>query len=931
MEADAATNQYQPYMQAGHVYPVISASGSSQFHLGDRHYHSTTPGETLLDKVSESLFFREILVRYDNIEDNISDTFDWVLKHVSNEQPTWDSFTDWFDSDKNVYWISGKPGSGKSTLMKYLFDHVQHTNDQDGAPRVVLSFWFWEAAHNELQRNLQGCLRSLLWQILQIEGVGYSVAQTITEHAKFTWTRKRLLNALEETLGLLQQRNISTCIFLDGLDESGHDAGPLIDFVRSIAKQFTRTKLCISSRPEQIFNLALSHYPKLRMQDLNRPDIDVIIRKTFLEAEEITYLREKEPSATQDLSRDIGYKAQGILLWVRLVINDLLRGVRNFDTISELQHRLGRMPEELDGLYDFMLRRNSVDLKDYRKDATFFCQLVSHREMSMIEFYLAVTDDIRTSYLRFDDGWETLHTKIDCDHLATRVSVCTGGFLEVRSTRIFKRVMKSRSASLSALLDVWESTTVDFIHRTARSYFWNTTIGVGLVSKPVKSPEEIQQICFEVTLASNTVLYSLETPLPLDIYTFGAVLHCSACGGHQQPSNRETVRSVFDSLLFRGLLSVDTDWVPSKFVPRDIMSKNPSGPLPSLAGGGISYCHLYALYGFFDFTVTEYQTMDGFKDENFLTLLVACLVYGIFNPFEYRTYEVESAKALYDLIIQHGATPNCQITNTFGESTSMFHEVIYGAQEGHHAHRVMWSVWMPIIEEWLLQTDDATISMTSNPTIDTCSSLFFELHYDSLILLGHLNLTDIEQISYLTLPQQLSMRLKGVGTASRQCAIWVWHAERWRPQMYALSPADFYSIKHVISQALPQAHPSSVVAIPGTIMYRWSNIPAGFQAVVESIEGHSTKLKSLSEALLYLGKSAEAIQMFGAAEEARLDGAMEEIAFRHWKSWYYGTEDALLQQYQKRPFFPGLETPPRTGSDSDQQASLSENDASGKD
>lgn len=37
--------------------------------------------------------------------------------------PSWDSFCDWLRSTEPVYWVSGKPGSGKTTLMKYLLDH----------------------------------------------------------------------------------------------------------------------------------------------------------------------------------------------------------------------------------------------------------------------------------------------------------------------------------------------------------------------------------------------------------------------------------------------------------------------------------------------------------------------------------------------------------------------------------------------------------------------------------------------------------------------------------------------------------------------------------------------------------------------------------------------------------------------------------------
>jgi len=32
----------------------------------------------------------------------------------------WSNFDDWLEHGKDIYWLTGKPSSGKSTLMKYI-------------------------------------------------------------------------------------------------------------------------------------------------------------------------------------------------------------------------------------------------------------------------------------------------------------------------------------------------------------------------------------------------------------------------------------------------------------------------------------------------------------------------------------------------------------------------------------------------------------------------------------------------------------------------------------------------------------------------------------------------------------------------------------------------------------------------------------------
>ncbi|RYP31388.1 hypothetical protein DL767_005788 [Monosporascus sp. MG133] len=48
-------------------------------------------------------------------DDELSDDGSSIGPHVS-----WDSFVEWLKSDNDMYWISGKAGSGKSTLVRFI-------------------------------------------------------------------------------------------------------------------------------------------------------------------------------------------------------------------------------------------------------------------------------------------------------------------------------------------------------------------------------------------------------------------------------------------------------------------------------------------------------------------------------------------------------------------------------------------------------------------------------------------------------------------------------------------------------------------------------------------------------------------------------------------------------------------------------------------
>jgi hypothetical protein len=62
------------------------------------------------------LWFHLIDDREHNIADAHSKTLEWSIQPPA-PQVAWHDLSQWFRSGRDIYWIHGKPGSGKSTLM----------------------------------------------------------------------------------------------------------------------------------------------------------------------------------------------------------------------------------------------------------------------------------------------------------------------------------------------------------------------------------------------------------------------------------------------------------------------------------------------------------------------------------------------------------------------------------------------------------------------------------------------------------------------------------------------------------------------------------------------------------------------------------------------------------------------------------------------
>lgn len=71
-------------------------------------------------EVWESLAFPVMADREHEIVDAELETFNWVFKEPRSEERPWSNFLEWLQTGGGLYWMSGKAGSGRSTLMKHL-------------------------------------------------------------------------------------------------------------------------------------------------------------------------------------------------------------------------------------------------------------------------------------------------------------------------------------------------------------------------------------------------------------------------------------------------------------------------------------------------------------------------------------------------------------------------------------------------------------------------------------------------------------------------------------------------------------------------------------------------------------------------------------------------------------------------------------------
>jgi len=354
--------------------------------------------------ILQNVFFSSMNLREEAIKDPESGTFKWMIEEESEEsEEEYEEapeealegaleeefeeqfeeeerkeleqrsrsrilFSEWLRSGAGIFHISGKAGSGKSTLMKFLCHHDQTREELEkwaaGKQKTLVfsSFYFW-SSRDDLQMSLAGLYRTILFEILR--RCPDLIRVVFPRH----WDQ--LTNGMVHIPGnLLSGPDITRafetltahgtfpdycfCFFIDGLDEYHGESEDHVQLAKTLRRWASKgdVKICASSRPHIEFDdLTGSPNQTFHLHELTRHDIRLFSRQMIEKSDKFDRIKD----SYLQLVDKIVEMSQGVFLWARLVVSSLLAGMLGHDTTKTLEEKLKVIPKGIDELYDGIL------------------------------------------------------------------------------------------------------------------------------------------------------------------------------------------------------------------------------------------------------------------------------------------------------------------------------------------------------------------------------------------------------------------------------------------------------------------------------------------------------------------------------------------------------------------------------------------------
>jgi ankyrin repeat protein len=335
----------------------------------------------------DSLRFDQIDARQMTIKSGHAKTCKWLLKMQE--------YLDWLDVTKlgehhGFLWIKGKPGTGKSTLMKFAHAHARKTMKD-----MIITPFFFNARGEELERSTAGMYRSLLLQLLEripeLRCVFDSLGSTaMSSSGSHQWSIETLKELFEQAIQLLGKRPL--ICFIDALDEcEERQIRDMVAFFEQLGELAIsagiRFQVCFSSR----------HYPHITISK----GLDLVLEGQEGHDQDITNYLDSElkighGKLAEEIRGELQSKASGVFMWVVLVV-EMLNKENDGCRVHVLRQKLRDIPNDLHELFRQILMRDC-----YNRDELLLCIqwiLFAKQPLKPEELYFAILSGVAPEVL----------------------------------------------------------------------------------------------------------------------------------------------------------------------------------------------------------------------------------------------------------------------------------------------------------------------------------------------------------------------------------------------------------------------------------------------------------------------------------------------------------------------------------------------------
>ncbi|RPB25116.1 WD40 repeat-like protein [Terfezia boudieri ATCC MYA-4762] len=259
-------------------------------------------------------------------------------------QQAW--FTRWeqgeVDSNSEILWLNGHPGTGKSVISTYLIDQLKRSGHS--------CYYYFFKSSDVPKRTLERCLLNMAYQIALAEPEVRGKLRYLRE-SQFNLVGAELLLLWQKIfvssiLPIYEQKRLPLFLIIDALDETENSMAifPLLHTLKHIPN----VRLCVTSRQSIEFTQQLNLLEnKIKINNYTISQRDNIDDITYLVKSTLSSLPLLEEVRVRIVNSVI-QKAEGNLLWVSLVSKQMLKAGFNQESLLQV---LQQVPPGMDQIY----------------------------------------------------------------------------------------------------------------------------------------------------------------------------------------------------------------------------------------------------------------------------------------------------------------------------------------------------------------------------------------------------------------------------------------------------------------------------------------------------------------------------------------------------------------------------------------------------